>query len=978
MLKTFEGSTMKEVPENIDKSSQPPPPPYVAKPSALADPPRRRQRRSCDACRRSKRACDAERFADFTGQSCSNCLRKNQACTFNWLKATTNSNQELQRKRTRSGTQSSNDSIEGFTTQHHGFQSNASFEMADRRRRSAKSFGEEGDQEDDSNNPQSEDLDNEMSGSSYAGDLVPVRSRKSYGRSPFLSSSHSQRSSFNERFEDKRMMGEGSFQFKDMLLGERTSRGFVTNGLLRIYNDSMENALSCWLTEHNCPYTLQKHKTSVLSSGRTNREWGSSWGNRMYNRVIQLDRAYNSIRIRALTAEEERTASKALNMAVVAFASQWAQAGDRGSRARSTDYNFSTDEFPESNYFERSMQEGLWHQTSQILHRAAGIDSFRIVFAMIIFSLTQRPLDITRPFPYSMSQLKAKYEYFKSIIQDDESPIFLELALRQMMAQRRSLERAEQTMPRTADGEFQDPLQQEDRDTFNLLYWLGVMFDTLSATISERTVVVDDEDCELPRPKSRKPTPPAAATSASTAWPVIPNMFNTQFHPVPPDATVDAPTVDSGASKDPEDNKVWGDLFMRNPDSQVDPKATRWPCSYKLAASTLSSAAPVKVLLYRRVSQIQTLVSRQASADKLESAINAAFQVYTYWSRTYAPFISDCITHHATLPTRIQSWYILLAGHWHLGVFLLSDLLHTIDTAALSLPNERACRLSSNLVATLRRQNALAVADLSLASIHPATQSEEEFAAAAAAAAAGGVRSEFHFALSEAALLTEPWTIVFVRSLCRAGYILVSIAASTDFTGEEREQARARCGDCIEGLWYLGRKSDMAFLAARCLSSMLDDAVLEMGGRNTTTTTTATTTTEDEDEGGRTSASEKSPATGSAGAAPMMTTAPTADSATSLFQNWGIDDIMRDVHPQNLAGAPPQPLPTGQHQRQQQLNFPLPLPHPPPAPPSNYQGSATSYPDSEAQLPLPDGDILDFQAPLDLDASNVWDFNMQS
>ncbi|XP_014556069.1 hypothetical protein COCVIDRAFT_38304 [Bipolaris victoriae FI3] len=764
-----------------------------------------------------------------------------------------------------------------------------------------------------------------------------------------------------------------------MLLGERSSRGFVTNGLLRIYNDSMENALSCWLTEHNCPYTLQKHKPSALSAGRANREWGSIWGNRMYNRVIQLDRAYNSIRIRALTAEEERTASKALNMAVVAFASQWAQAGDRGSRARPTDFNFSTDEFPESNHFERSMQEGLWHQTSQILHRAAGIDSFRVVFAMIIFSLTQRPLDISRPFPYSVSQLKAKYEYFKSIIQDDEAPIFLELALRQMMAQRRALERAEQAMSRTADGEFQDPLRQEDRDTFNLLYWLGVMFDTLSATISERTVVVDDEDCELPRPESHKPTqptPPPAATSASTAWPVIPNMFNTQFHPVPPDPTIDAATVESEAFKNPEDNKVWGNLFMRSPDSQADPGATRWPCSYKLAASTLSSAAPVKVLLYRRVSQIQTLVSRRASADKIESAINAAFQVYTHWTRTYAPFISDCITHHATLPTRIQSWYILLAGHWHLGIFLLSDLLHTIDTAALSLPNERACRLAANLVATLRRQNALAVADLSLASIHSAAQSEEDFAAAAAAAA-GGVRSEFHFALSEAALLTEPWTVVFVRSLCRAGYILVSIAASTDSTREEREQARARCGDCIEGLWYLGRKSDMAFLAARCLSNMLDDAVMEMGGRSATATTTAAATTEDED-GGRMSGSEESPTATGAGAAPINT----ADTS-SFFQTWGLDDIMTDTthsHPQSHATAPPPPPPppssSGYHQHQHQPpnNF-----SPPPPPPSSYQGSvAISYPDSESQLPLADSDILDFQPPLNLDGSGVWDFNMQS
>ena len=184
--------------------------------------------------------------------------------------------------------------------------------------------------------------------------------------------------------------------------------------------------------------------------------------------------------------------------------------------------------------------------------------------------------------------------------------------------------------------------------------------------------------------------------------------------------------------------------------------------------------------------------------------------MYNHWNRTYAPFFSDCVQHHATLPQRVQSWYILLAGHWHLATFLLSDLLSTIDATKLSLPNERTFRQKSNLVATLRRQNALAVADLSLASIHSASQNESA--------------EDFHFALNQAALLTEPWTVVFVRSLCRAGFALVQIAAD-DPGKEERQLARHRCGDCIEGLWYLGRKSDMAFLAARCLTDMLDEAI---------------------------------------------------------------------------------------------------------------------------------------------------------
>jgi hypothetical protein len=666
---------------------------------------------------------------------------------------------------------------------------------------------------------QSEDTENESNGQISSGNTNSVQSGKSAEQGSFISP-RSRRDLFDVRPYGRNRKNDASSPSMDILLGQKTSQGFVTNSFLRIYNDSMENSLSCWLTEHNCPYTMTRYKPSILSARKATQEWGGSWSNRMYNRVTQLDRAYASLRIRNLTVEEERTVSKALNMAIMSFASQWAQAGERGARGQPAEFRFTADGFPQSNEFERSMQETLWHQTSQLLYLAAGIDSFRVVFALIIFSLTQRPLDTTRPFLRTNSKLKTHYEEFQALVQDNDAPIFLEIALRQLLAQRRRLERVEQDMASQGNGK-RDPLQPEDRGTFNLLYWLGVMFDTLSAAISQRPVVVDDEDSELPRSNGHE-------YAESLSWTNPPNMYNSQFA-----MARNSPNTftSAQATQISESNEVWGDLFTRDGTLEVDPGAARWPCSYKLAASTLSSAAPVKVLLFRRVAHLQALVSRKVSPDRIEVSlkvpslpsvairltmspaqlrINAAFQVYNHWHRTYAPFFSDCVKHHATLPTRVQSWYILLAGHWHLGTFLLSDLLSTIDETNLSLPNERTCRQASNLVATLRRQNALAVADLSLASIHSVKSNEAS--------------EDFHFALSQAALLTEPWTVVFVRSLSRAGYILVQIAASGP-SEEERNQARRRCGDCIEGLWYLGRKSDMAFLAARYLSDMMEEAI---------------------------------------------------------------------------------------------------------------------------------------------------------
>jgi hypothetical protein len=480
------------------------------------------------------------------------------------------------------------------------------YDIPNRGTQSVSSWGEDYEQEECLNMTQSNDADNGSTEPISIDNPDSAQSGRSTEQGSFMSF-RSRRDSFDVRPYDRNRKKDASSPFMDILLGAKSSRGFVTNGFLRIYNDSMENSLSCWLTEHNCPYTMTRYKSSILSAKNATQEWGGSWSNRMYNRVIQLDRAYASLRIRNLTAEEERTVSKALNMTIMSFASQWAQAGERGAIGQPAGLRFTANGFPQSNEFERSMQETLWHQTSQLLHRAAGIDSFRVVFALIVFSLTQRPLDTTRPFLRTNSKLNTNYEEFQSLVQDDDAPIFLEIALRQLLAQRRRLERVEQDMASQGIGGG-DPLRQEDRNTFNLLYWLGVMFDTLSAAISQRPVVVDDEDSELPQSNRHEP-------AESPAWSNHPNSYNAQF-PLPkhlPNTFANAQVTQA-----PESNQVWGGLFTRDGTLEVNPEAARWPCSYKLAASTLSSAAPVKVLLFRRVAHLQALVSRKVSPDRIE------------------------------------------------------------------------------------------------------------------------------------------------------------------------------------------------------------------------------------------------------------------------------------------------------------------------------------------------------------------------
>lgn len=106
-----------------------------------------------------------------------------------------------------------------------------------------------------------------------------------------------------------------------------TNKSAISGSLLRIYHDSMENALSCWLIERTCPYDIEVQPyLQNLPSERihSTNEWGSIWSNRIYERVCSLDKASSALRGKDLTLSEERLVEVALRKAVMAFATQWA------------------------------------------------------------------------------------------------------------------------------------------------------------------------------------------------------------------------------------------------------------------------------------------------------------------------------------------------------------------------------------------------------------------------------------------------------------------------------------------------------------------------------------------------------------------------------------------------------------------------------------------------------------------------------
>jgi hypothetical protein len=625
----------------------------------------------------------------------------------------------------------------------------------------------------------------------------------------------------------------------------------TARNLLRVYHDSIENALTCWLTERNCPYTIVvapkrqgygSFRSKVTTS--IDGEWGPQWSNRMCARVCRLDRAYSSVRGRDLTMKEERIASRALHAAIMAFASQWspesiAKVGVPGHCPSGYDGKtpFTSRNFQRKD-FERAVSERLWNEAFHVLHEAAGIESFRVVFAHLIFSLTQRPLNgekqarssMETPSSLPTDNLPQKIQglvELRELFDRDPAPLFLEAAIRQMFSCRYKLTRFQRQGDHKSGS-----LSTEDHETFNMLFWLGVMFDTLTAAIYQRPLVVSDEDSDIRCAVVPRSQPLQAAIKLEDRIDLDGWDFERE-------------------SNDPRGRAqhVWGDLFIHEEaavavaEGQLAGKnITRWPCSYEEAAETLSDSAPAKVLLYRRVTRLQTLVYRGAGPEQLEEAIRDTLRVYHCWNRTYGLFMLDCVAHHDDLPPRIQSWYVLLAGHWHLGAFLLADTIESIDKARMGLEVNRECRRAANLVSELKKENAIAVSRLAQSSLRRDSSLR------------GGV--EFHDAVKkDGAFLTEPWTAVLINSFARAGYILLDrvITPQSETCSDEQEKihfarrysastssstgtltfekdAIQQCRFCIEALWALAKKCDMASVAARSLSNSFEETMIRLHG----------------------------------------------------------------------------------------------------------------------------------------------------
>ncbi|WQF86419.1 Putative zn(2)Cys(6) fungal-type DNA-binding domain-containing protein [Colletotrichum destructivum] len=568
----------------------------------------------------------------------------------------------------------------------------------------------------------------------------------------------------------------------------RTNHGIMTDNLMQLYHDVMEGALSCWLTEQNCPY-LDPTRAPGLAGLSPSQPFepfvatpNLSSGNRIYQRVIRLDKSLESLGIRTLSVSEDRRATKALRLAIMAFTAQWAQ-GSRRSRARYRPANnpgedLTADGFSEE--FDATLQASFWNQARRCLDDCAEINSFRVAMAELLFGLTQKYNDELDWEDAEFGDLGfglsgetctkgfCTAEKVQRVLDEEGYSIYVERGARRLHVLKRRSEVFERGRKNRG---FET--HSEEKNTVKLVFWLAVMFDTLSAAITERPLTVSDED-------SQEDGQRQGLTDRDEEGPASP-----------------VPT------------KRWNDEHIMRKHRKLAP--LRLPSPEDAVARELIDAAPVKVLLFRKITRIQSLSSRGAGRAVIEDAIQDGLAVYRHWNMTYGLLFQDCVQCHGALPPRTRSWYVCLLGHWLLAVMIMANCVEVMDGQGFSESLGRRERAEVGLVGHLRRTGARAVSDLARAST-PREDDAERL-------------TDFHPAVSEGALLTEPWTMVLIRSFATAGTLLLGEAVESEtsghYAGDSRLDSLDRCEDCVKALWYLGRKSSLSRQVAGILGGGL-------------------------------------------------------------------------------------------------------------------------------------------------------------
>ncbi|KAK5079255.1 hypothetical protein LTR64_002323 [Lithohypha guttulata] len=623
-------------------------------------------------------------------------------------------------------------------------------------------------------------------------------------------------------------------------LAKTANQKFIADDLVQVYRNSLENALGCWLVEEHCPYQ-RTARAKLLNYGQ------SSAAHPTYlQRVYELDHISQPLRPERVSVEDNALTSKALKLVIMSFASQWTHGIAPATRKAGKDVaGFEDDEFLRG--FEGLMQQSLWHEAQRYIKACAHINCFKSIFAQIVFSLVQPPTlsvyenTALHRAPSTSPALGSTYPISNIVIRDgsissldntmhssatstassniQERLGYLHQALRSLLKWRKTLhpwfvgrdvggqgiQRAECMASRRAALQIQG--------SFNVLFWFGLMCDTTSSVLNNHPLMIADrESCAVQHvAPTSKPLRDILQPSTTMGDSIGTDYSSSTNH----DYTeqLDAELID-----------IW-DLAMMS-----------WRHGLSLeagAGAVLQEAIPTKVLLWRRLGALRSLIRGVTSSAVVEQTISVTLEVADFWKITYGPLIDECVRTHHQLSFKIQSWYVILAIHFHLACLFVADCIEQADGNYQSCAEQRSLRLTTSKSLEMIKSSAYTITNIAAVCLSLPEKSHGE-------QASYSFDRDCESTNRGTALLSEPWTEVLIEAFSKTFQTLFNWSISRDptlspmyspiqlewlMTNTNSRDLVARCLVCAEALELLGHKSNHALRVARSMRTQLTDSV---------------------------------------------------------------------------------------------------------------------------------------------------------
>jgi hypothetical protein len=180
----------------------------------------------------------------------------------------------------------------------------------------------------------------------------------------------------------------------------------------------------------------------------------------------------------------------------------------------------------------------------------------------------------------------------------------------------------------------------------------------------------------------------------------------------------------------------------------INPLQYRSSSFARLAEGVLQDAIPTKVLLWRKVGNLQAL------QVAIERCISEVLQICRHWNTNYGEYVRNYVAEHPNLSFKIQSWYVILVGHWQLAYLQVACCIEQIHERKLSESLQQTLQRSSVVVLELPKESVYSIAGLARAFCENGVIDDQDVSS-----------GKFHDAVYYRALLTEPWTNVLSEAL---------------------------------------------------------------------------------------------------------------------------------------------------------------------------------------------------------------------